>query len=53
MTKLKKSNCKKKSTNQFGTVVLVTVLTVAVVAVVIVTSFSKNNLTSWQPMRRS
>ena len=41
------------SNTQIVTVVIVTVVTVAVVTVVIVASFSKNNLTPWQPMRCS
>ena len=39
--------------NEIVTVVIMTVVTVTVLTVVIVTSFSKKNLTPYQPMRCS
>ena len=47
---LKKINCYK---TQIVPAVILTVVTEAVVTVVILTSWSKNNMTLWQPMRCS
>ena len=61
VTKLKNSNCYKTKKNnvwqnpksKIVAVVIVTVVTVTVVTLVILISFSKNNLTPWQPIRWS